>query len=665
MRRSNGGPATSGAALGTLYLWMVAIVSIAILAYLAQVGQPVAAHLGLATELVFLGAFAQHFPLQYGPQRKADPSIAVYFACVLLFDPQAAVVMVGTSQLLGQTTLALRRAPGTGQRMRGARGVLFNTSQLVLATALGSLVYYLLVSPPRSPTTLDRPENLWAVPAAAVVMHVTSSLAVALMVGLQVRHSVREVWLSDWRNRVLERAGLFLIGLIAALAAGQYAWAPLVTALLAAILFLAQRRALGLLAAEQFARSEAERTQSYLSLLAGSGAVLASSLDYEATLHGAVRLPVPAFADSCAISIDREDHARRRLAVAHIDPVQEARLRELLLRSPSVMRPKDPARSELYPVVSESNLAAWAGDTDSLWLPRELGPGSAILVPLVARGETLGSMALYTVLSGRRYGTSDLTVAEDLAHRIAVALDNACLYEEQQRIVGRLQHLRGQLEATERAKLLSDERDRIARELHDRVEQTFYSIGLIVSALLAGPAATITESANASLAQVRSSARQGAEELRAAIFALTRAEVHDRELVGALWQLVREFQERTGLEVDLVESGVERRAAPEIAEVLHAVAREGLANVDQHARASAAVVSLRVESDVATLTVQDDGVGASALVLRTLAHSATRFGLRDIRERVLRLGGTFTAEAGDEGGFVVRARVPLRGPGAR
>src|SRR5207253_2738715 len=126
------------------------------------------------------------------------------------------------------------------------------------------------------------------------------------------------------------------------------------------------------------------------------------------------------------------------------------------------------------------------------------------------------------------------------------------------------------------------------------------------------------------------------------------AEVPDLELVRALWQLVREFQERTGLEADLVESGVERRAPPEVVEVLYAVASEGLANVERHARATAVVVSLGFEPDRVTLTVQDDGVGASALVLRTLGDSATRFGLKSSRDRVLRLGGTFTAEPGDD-----------------
>jgi PAS domain S-box-containing protein len=298
---------------------------------------------------------------------------------------------------------------------------------------------------------------------------------------------------------------------------------------------------------------------------------------------------------------------------------------------------------------------------------------------LIAHGRTVGVLKW-----GAQSRSSSALPAEvairDLTARAALAIDSALLfeaerasraaaeeavihtsqlYEEQQRITGSLQEVRGQLEASERVRLLDDERKRIARELHDRVEQAFFGIGLSVNALLAGLPLSTAESLSSALAMIRDSAQQGVDDLRAAIFALSRAEVNDLELVRALWQLVREFQKKTGLEADLVESGTARRAPPEIAEVLHAVAREGLANVERHARATAVVVSLGFEPDAVTLTVQDDGIGASALVLGTLADSATRFGLNGTRDRVQRVGGTFTVEAGDDEGFVVRARVPL------
>src|SRR5438067_2832251 len=246
------------------------------------------------------------------------------------------------------------------------------------------------------------------------------------------------------------------------------------------------------------------------------------------------------------------------------------------------------------------------------------------------------------------------------ANQVAVAIRNARLYEEQRDMIARLQQLRGQVEAAERERLLEDERRRIARELHDRVEQTLFSIGLTANAALA-ESNGVAEPLRGALGRVRALSSQGAEQVREAIFALSRAEVHDRGLVPALWKLVRDFRQRTGLEAHLVLAGAERRVSPEVAEALYAVAREALANVERHARASAAVVSLRLGPRSATLAVQDDGVGAPQLVLRRLGESATHFGLRGLQERVRGLSGSFAARPGDDGGLVVRARLPLRG----
>ncbi len=125
-------------------------------------------------------------------------------------------------------------------------------------------------------------------------------------------------------------------------------------------------------------------------------------------------------------------------------------------------------------------------------------------------------------------------------------------------------------------------------------------------------------------------------------------------------KLVQDVRGRTGLEVDLVVSGRKGRVSVHAAQVLYAVAREALANVERHAHASAAVLHLSVERKDAALTIQDDGIGAASLVLDRLADSATHFGLRDLQTRVQQVGGTFTVGPGDGGGFVVRARVPVR-----
>jgi signal transduction histidine kinase len=146
--------------------------------------------------------------------------------------------------------------------------------------------------------------------------------------------------------------------------------------------------------------------------------------------------------------------------------------------------------------------------------------------------------------------------------------------------------------------------------------------------------------------------------MREAIFALTRGEVHDRGLARMLWHIVRDFREHTGLDADLVLVGDEPRLSRDNADALLAVAREGLANVEQHAHATSVVVILRTSKTGVTLAVHDDGIGAPALVLRSIASSATHFGLRGLRERIHKLGGTFKVRRAEDGGFVLRVRVP-------
>jgi signal transduction histidine kinase len=90
------------------------------------------------------------------------------------------------------------------------------------------------------------------------------------------------------------------------------------------------------------------------------------------------------------------------------------------------------------------------------------------------------------------------------------------------------------------------------------------------------------------------------------------------------------------------------------------MAREALANVERHARAGAVVLGLHIGASSISLTIHDDGDGASPLVLKRISNSATHFGLRGMRERVRRLRGTLVVGPGRDGGFLVRARIPLR-----
>jgi signal transduction histidine kinase len=303
-----------------------------------------------------------------------------------------------------------------------------------------------------------------------------------------------------------------------------------------------------------------------------------------------------------------------------------------------------------------------AHDALHVGTPRGHPPVRTFLgVPLLFGSEVLGMLGVANRQGG--YELQQERLLSVFGNQVAVAIRNARLYEDQRNMIARLQRLRGQVEAAERDRLLDDERQRIARELHDRVAQTFFSIGLAAQSALDVDGEIADGDArqqSAALESIRGLSALGNEQMREAIFALSRADLQDRGLERILWTVVRDLRERTGLEADLVLVGKDRLLPPEIAEALLAVVREALVNVEQHARATSVVVTLRRSRGGVTLAVQDDGVGAPALLLRSIGSSFTHFGLRGLQERIRKLGGAFTVHNGEDSGLVVRVRVPVR-----
>lgn len=203
-----------------------------------------------------------------------------------------------------------------------------------------------------------------------------------------------------------------------------------------------ERQKDALLAAHDQALAEAKEAQRRLSFLAEASVLLSASLDYEATLASVAHLAVPYLADWCTIHILDEDQAIRRLAVAHIDPIKEQMVRERPQRYPlapnaqyivpQVLRT---GRPEIYPQVSDDMLVAAARDAEHLQIMRTLGFTSYMCLPLTARGRTLGAITLVSGESGRRYTQEDQALAEDLAWRAAIAVDNAHLYHQAQQAI--------------------------------------------------------------------------------------------------------------------------------------------------------------------------------------------------------------------------------------
>ena len=193
------------------------------------------------------------------------------------------------------------------------------------------------------------------------------------------------------------------------------------------------------------ATDELEERLRQLRFLADASIELASSLDYHATLSNVATLLVPELAEWCAVAMTGEN-GLTTVAVAHADPARVEWAWKLEARyppdpdastgAPNVART---GVSELYEKVTDDMLVAAARDEEHLRLSRELDIGSALTVPLTARGQVLGVITLLRTTRARPYDHADLVFAEDLGRRAGQAVDNARLHRQAQDVALQLQ----------------------------------------------------------------------------------------------------------------------------------------------------------------------------------------------------------------------------------
>ena len=173
---------------------------------------------------------------------------------------------------------------------------------------------------------------------------------------------------------------------------------------------------------------------------------LSSSLDDEAILRNLSHLAVPRMADWCVIYLVHEDGTVRRLEIAHADPAKLALVRRFAGQDSSDPRHPHPVlqaiatgKPQLMTEIPEAVLRGAARSEEQYQLVQELGFKSAMIVPIIMRGQAMGAIAFASAESGRRYEQADLVVAEGLAHRTALAVTNARMYAHQRSIAETLQ----------------------------------------------------------------------------------------------------------------------------------------------------------------------------------------------------------------------------------
>ncbi len=181
-------------------------------------------------------------------------------------------------------------------------------------------------------------------------------------------------------------------------------------------------------------RKQVEEEQRFLAEASG---ILATSLDYETTLAGLVRLAVPEIADWCLVDIICDNQLVRRVAAAHANPEKQELVEQLQNYPPDLAETAGVAevirtgKSQILHLISDEQIQGLSHNASHLKILQELNPTSGVSVPLIVRGRVLGAMTLVSS-SDRRYNSKSLMLAEELASRAAIAVDNARLYTETQ-----------------------------------------------------------------------------------------------------------------------------------------------------------------------------------------------------------------------------------------
>ncbi|MBI4279353.1 MAG: SpoIIE family protein phosphatase [Armatimonadetes bacterium] len=195
--------------------------------------------------------------------------------------------------------------------------------------------------------------------------------------------------------------------------------------------------------AEELEQAVVARTRE-LQFLAEASKLLAVWLDYPTTLEHLARMTVTVLADVCVIDVVEEDGVAQ-VAVAHADPSRQALIRNLRRRCPPHANESHPVARVLRSGQSEMDaevphwLVGEATDGEVMKALLELGITSVMVVPLVARERTVGAITLAADRPDRRFGPRELALAEDLARRTALAVDNARLYQREHRVAETLQ----------------------------------------------------------------------------------------------------------------------------------------------------------------------------------------------------------------------------------
>lgn len=258
-----------------------------------------------------------------------------------------------------------------------------------------------------------------------------------------------------------------------------------------------------------------------------------------------------------------------------------------------------------------------------------------LAVPLIVKAEVYGAITFYYHES-RMFSDEDVRLAVALSDQAALAIENA------------------RLVAAAQEKAVLEERQRLARDLHDSVIQAVYSIGLQAQAATRLLAAGDVQTTVVYLRELEDAAQDALEEMRLLIFELRPPMLEQAGLLVALQARLDGVEGRSSLATRLIVEGVDRLPAP-VEQGLYRIAQEALNNTLKHAQARSLNVFLQQVQSRVILEITDDGVGFDP----ASASQTGGLGLRGIAERVAQLGGQLTLQSAPGTGTKLRVEITL------
>ncbi len=277
-------------------------------------------------------------------------------------------------------------------------------------------------------------------------------------------------------------------------------------------------------------------------------------------------------------------------------------------------------------------LARLGDHPDSFGFPPGHPPMTSFLgVPVKVRDEIYGNLYLTDKIGWSEFTSDDVALVEALALAAGVAIENARLHQQVQ------------------VAAVHDDRDRLARDLHDHVIQRLFGMGLALQSL----AARVSPDIAAGLQRQVSEADEIISEVRATIYALGMGG-SSRGIRDDIIALVGELHTTIGFDLDVSFDGPVNTAISEtVADHLMAIVREAVTNIERHAQATRATISLSAGDGYCQLVVTDNGQGFSG------QGREGGLGLTNLRRRAEKLNGRFDISGVPTGGTVLTWRVPL------